>query len=246
MSDLYQYALEILIVEDDFSFGLELQILLDKLGYKCAGIVDNADSAFDVINKKAPDAILMDIELNGTMSGLDLADKIKGREIPILFISSYKDEATYTRAMSFNAAGYLVKPLDSITLLSAIEACLQALKVKRGNQNASMFKEALLIKKNKVYFKIELKDIFLVTSEREYATIHTISGKFIVRVSLKFLESILPPHTFLKCHKSHIVNVRNIVAIDTLSNVAVLPGELHIPFSRRNKKALLTKFHLLQ
>jgi len=125
------------------------------------------------------------------LSGLDLADKIKDKNIPILFITSFNDEISYERAKKFNYAGFLVKPLDSLTLLSALDACLSKIKGKQGTENVSLFKQELLVKKNKLFYKIQLTDILLVSSDREYATIHTTSGKFIIREALKVLVDIL-------------------------------------------------------
>ena len=104
------FVLEVLIVEDDFSFSLDLRMLVERLGYKCAGTVDNAEHALEIINRKTPGAILMDIDLKGQMSGIELAEKIKKKNIPVLFITSYQDEATYERAKKLEMVGFLVKP----------------------------------------------------------------------------------------------------------------------------------------
>jgi len=63
------FALKILIVEDDFSFALDLQMLVEKLGYHVQAVVDSAEKARELIQRKAPDAILMDIDLKGEMTG---------------------------------------------------------------------------------------------------------------------------------------------------------------------------------
>ena len=98
-----KFALQILIVEDDFSFALDLQMLIEELGYQCFGIVDSAEKAYELINKRPPDAILMDIDLKGQMSGIDLAERIQNKNITVLFVTSHKDEKTYLRAKSLNS-----------------------------------------------------------------------------------------------------------------------------------------------
>ena len=57
------FALKILIIEDDFSFALDLQMLVERLGYTALGIVDTGEQALQFIKRNPPDAILMDIDL---------------------------------------------------------------------------------------------------------------------------------------------------------------------------------------
>jgi len=108
--------LNILIVEDNFSFATELRMLIRNLGYNCAGVIETGEKALLEIQKNTPDAIIMDITLSGELSGLDVAEKIKNEKIPILIITSFNDEMTYLRASKLDMIGFLVKPLNEYTL----------------------------------------------------------------------------------------------------------------------------------
>lgn len=68
------YSLNVLIVEDDLSFSIELGMLVEEIGYQVAGRVDNAEEAQALIEQKVPDFILLDIDLKGKMTGLELGE----------------------------------------------------------------------------------------------------------------------------------------------------------------------------
>ena len=105
---------------DDLSFALELEMLVQEIGYQVAGVVDNSASALEIIYSERVDFILMDIEIKGRMTGLELGKKLRPIKIPILYITSFGNEAHYEEAQKSNIVGYLVKPIDKYTLRTAI------------------------------------------------------------------------------------------------------------------------------
>ena len=237
MSEI-SFALKILIVEDDFSFALDLQMLVERLGYHVQAIVDSAENARELIQRKAPDAILMDIDLKGKMTGLELAELIQQQNIPTLFITSYQDTETYERARSLRMIGFLVKPLNDLTLLSAIEACLKEIPRSSEDKSLNLLNESLLIKKGKLYYKVNLKDIYCIESDREYVIIHTSDNKFVMRDSLKNLLSMLEEFSFFRSHQSYLINLNYLNSINIEDSIAIMTNGQNIPISRRNRKLI--------
>jgi DNA-binding LytR/AlgR family response regulator len=232
------FALKILIVEDDFSFALDLQMLVEKLGYQVQAVVDSAEKARELIQRKAPDAILMDIDLKGEMTGLELAELIQRKNIPTLFITSYQDSETYERAKGLRMIGFLVKPLNDLTLISAIEACLKDVPRSSDDKNLNLLNESLLIRKGKLFYKVDLKDIYCIQSDREYVIIYTSDSKFIMRDSLKNLLSMLEGLSFFKSHQSYIINLNYLNSINIEDSIAIMTNGQNIPISRRNRKLI--------
>jgi len=214
------FALKILIVEDDFSFALDLQMLVEKLGYHVQAVVDSAEKARELIQRKAPDAILMDIDLKGEMTGLELAELIQRKN---------KDTETYERAKGLRMIGFLVKPLNDLTLISAIEACLKDVPRSSDDKNLNLLNESLLIRKGKLFYKVDLKDIYCIQSDREYV---------IMRDSLKNLLSMLEGFSFFKSHQSYIINLNYLNSINIEDSIAILTNGQNIPISRRNRKLI--------
>ena len=94
----------ILVVEDAFS--LELEMLLNDIGYQSVVSVDNSAEAIEHIYTAHPDLILMGVEIKGRFSGLQVAEQVKHLEIPILFINR-------------------LRPLESFSLRSSIERAIE-------------------------------------------------------------------------------------------------------------------------
>jgi FixJ family two-component response regulator len=115
------------IVEDDASLRRALGRLLQTAGFVVAAF-SSAEEFLEkyphVTHESRPDCVLLDIRLGG-LSGLDLAEQLHdlGSSIPTIFMTAYDNASTRNRALTA-AAGYLPKPFDDRTLLSAIEAAL--------------------------------------------------------------------------------------------------------------------------
>ena len=118
--------IKILLVEDDPSYAIELQMLVDDLGYDVLATVDNAEAVFEVIKKEKPDLILMDIQIKGSLTGIEVAKQIEEENINVIFITSYDDKEKFAEANSTKHFGYIVKPFNHLTLESTIEVALMS------------------------------------------------------------------------------------------------------------------------
>jgi len=108
---------KIIIVEDDKMLLTVFSLFVKELGHEVIGAYTNAEKAIEQCNINRPDVVLMDINLPGSIDGITAADKIYYEfDVPIIYISSYTDETTVTRAIKSSTYGYLVKPIDKISL----------------------------------------------------------------------------------------------------------------------------------
>ena len=102
-----------------------LSVTLKQLGYNVVGI---AKTAIDVVNRAHtlnPSLILMDIMLEGDVSGIEAAEEIQEElDIPIIYLTALADEETMHRAKITEPFGYLLKPFDERSLHSTIEMAL--------------------------------------------------------------------------------------------------------------------------
>ncbi|MGE5351364.1 MAG: PAS domain S-box protein [Acidobacteriota bacterium] len=122
----------VLIVEDERIVSLDLKNRVTQLGYNVAGIVSTGEDAILQAEKLLPDIILMDIMLMGQIDGIHASEVIYGRHhIPVIFITAFSDEKTFSRAVTTEPFGYLVKPFDTRDLKNAIEIALYKSKADR-------------------------------------------------------------------------------------------------------------------
>lgn len=243
-------SLNILIVEDDLSFSIELEMLVKKIGYQVVGVADNSATALELIFSKSPDFILMDIDIHGSLTGTQIGEKIKHMDIPVLFITSFGDEEHYQAAQKSNTVGYLVKPVDKYSLRTAIDlAFKQAISSKQNedmmssegeDENSFILRNSFFFKKKGIHHKVVIKDIVYIKSDENYCEIHTAKGEsFLARITLAKVEQILPTDLFLRIHRQYIIKTESIESIDFQDSVLMI-GNKTLPVSRSRRKILET------
>lgn len=250
------FKLNILIVEDNFSFALELQMLLEELNYNVIGVVDNSAEALEMIFSKSPDLIFMDIEIIGNLSGIEIGQKISHLNIPILYISSQNNQETYEVAQQSNMIGFLVKPVEKISLRSTIQlAIAKAYSMKEGNTNIEdkpqtknniITDDCYYFKKKETFHKVFIKDITFIRSDDNYCETHTIDGQaFTSRITISKLEETLPKDRFMRTHRQYIVHTNHIDMIDLNDSTLKIQGT-EIPVSRNKRKEIAELFKMIK
>ena len=122
---------DILIVEDDRIVAEDTKITLKKLGFGVSGIVPSGEEVLKKVETEPPDLVLMDIELEGKMDGIEAAARIRDRfNIPVVYVTGYADEDVLERAKVTEPFGYIVKPFEDRELNSAIEIALYKHKME--------------------------------------------------------------------------------------------------------------------
>lgn len=115
----------ILIVEDESVNAAVIEHQLTKLGYSIAGIVDSGEDALEAAEKTRPDLVLMDIQLEGKMDGIEAATEIQKRVgIPVVYLTANSDDHTIERARKTEAFGYLHKPFQEREVHSTLQLAL--------------------------------------------------------------------------------------------------------------------------
>jgi len=115
----------IIIVEDDEITSLNLNMSLQKQGYSVVAICDNIEQAKQKVSTNNPDLIIIDISLQDTSDGIELAKDIKDNyNIPFIFLTSYSDDDIISQAKLTEPYGYIVKPFDPASLHATIQMAL--------------------------------------------------------------------------------------------------------------------------
>jgi len=112
----------ILVVEDDKILGIDLKLTLESLGYIVLGPAAQYDDALRLAVTHEPDIALMDIHIKGAKTGIDTAKALQENlDIPVIFLTSTVKEATMSKAIETEPAGYLLKPFRKEELKNNIE-----------------------------------------------------------------------------------------------------------------------------
>ena len=122
----------ILVVEDEAIIARDIQTTLEELGYFVPPPVANGDQALAAVVAHDPDLVLMDIRIHGELDGIETAALIgKTHPTPVVYLTSYSDDATLARATLTGAYGYVLKPFQDRDLRTAIEVALQKRELER-------------------------------------------------------------------------------------------------------------------
>jgi CheY-like chemotaxis protein len=107
-------AVRVLVVDDEDAVADSMAMLLDSAGYDARTVPDGA-SALELIPQYRPQVVLLDIGLKG-MDGFETAKRLRelpeGRDLYLLAVTGYGDEATQTRAIASGCDDLLVKPMQ--------------------------------------------------------------------------------------------------------------------------------------
>jgi two-component system, LytTR family, response regulator LytT len=248
-------AHRILIIEDELVVSKYIEACLKNIGYEVADIITSGEEAVAKSESIQPDLILMDIRLNGKMTGTEAAVKIKeNMDVPIVFLTAYADDKNIEMAKASEPYGYLVKPFYEKELHTTIEMALnkhekvRLLKKERDlfysvieNKNAS---DSIYIRTNSRLKRIKFEEICYVEALRDYITISTTTENYTARINMKEITRYLPERDFVRIHKSFIVRLDKIFSIKYVS--LIVEGSMkEIPVGNFYRKDLYGRLNML-
>ena len=115
----------ILVVEDEAIVAIDIAQRLKRGGYDAPALASTGEAALRTIEELHPDLVLMDILLKGEKNGIETAREIKDQfEIPVVFLTGQADESTQEQVKNTGAYGFILKPIDTASLLPTIELAL--------------------------------------------------------------------------------------------------------------------------
>ncbi|MCG2615093.1 sigma 54-interacting transcriptional regulator [Terrimonas sp. NA20] len=112
---------KILIVEDQFIEANDIEIMLIKAGYQVTGIAHSVQQALQLISQQVPELVLVDIFLKGDRTGIDLAEILREKNIPFIFVSANSNHEVLVAAKATQPYGFIVKPFRERDLTVTLE-----------------------------------------------------------------------------------------------------------------------------
>ena len=227
----------ILIVEDEPLIADDLASTLEKKGYGILGPVDNADEAMTLLSKSKPNLVLLDIQIKGSKDGITLAGDIRSRHhLPFIFITSFYDRATLDRAKATEPQAYIVKPFDENDVIINVEMALYKHRME------PMLAEKFFVKDKNEMIALQAKDILYVEAFDNYTKVFTMDRHYIISHTLKQVEDKLPSNTFIRVHRSYVVNFEKVTSINE-SNICL--SLIKIPLGPSFRQELMERITLL-
>ncbi len=237
------------VLVDDEPLAIEgLKVRLEEFAdVEVVAGCPNGRKAIEVIRKKKPDLVFLDIQMPG-FDGFDVIRALVGKEMPlIVFVTAFDQYAL--KAFDTHALDYLLKPVEGPKLKRAVQRARKALFQKKViNQNARLvklveemedppkvilsaileqgeapkpggaFESFINIKDRGRITRVDVKTIDHIEAAGDYMCIHTPGKTHILRATMKEMTQRLDPRIFQRVHRSAIVNLERVKELVSHAN----------------------------
>ncbi|MBK9014068.1 MAG: response regulator transcription factor [Saprospiraceae bacterium] len=197
--------------------------------------------ALDALNAQPVDLIFLDIQMPG-LTGVEFLRTLKNKPL-VIFTTAYPDFAL--EGYSLDVTDYLLKPFSFERFVQAVNKASELLALRKTvaasptpQATAAAAKDFILVKSEHKVHRLRHEDIYYIEGMREYVAFHTPSGRILSLNSLKGLEEELPADQFLRIHKSYIVAIGKIAALE---GNQVQVGKEKLPIGASYREAVLAR-----
>lgn len=217
----------VLIVDDELHMCEELRCLIKQ--FKDIEVIDecyDGDSALEIIDKKRPDIVFLDIQMPET-SGLTVANILRERNQlspVIIFATAYDNFAL--NAFALNAVDYILKPFDEVDVGRALEKARHYLPqlahmpiYDDKSEEAPAYPQKFSFENKGKMDIIDNENIQMVYAKDRMVYIQTLDGiTYTGKLTLLEFEKLLDPNHFFRCHRNYIINLKCIVQLNPWFN----------------------------
>ena len=186
---------------------------------------------------RSVDLVFLDIEMP-RLNGMDWLRSRPGRGLDspaVILTTAYPGHAL--EGFELDVVDYLLKPITFGRFARAVDKVRRAGPPSAADERSGR-PESIYIKCEQRYKRIELREILFVEALQNYVTVHTDGGRYVTHLSLKAVEGYLDETAFARVHKSYIVALGR---IDAVEPDGIRIGEHLIPLSRSFREPLLER-----
>ena len=217
----------ILIVDDeDYARDIVRSLLAQATDIDLIGECSNGSEAVEAIKSQKPDIVFLDIQMP-EVNGFEVIEACSTFHQPhYIFTTAYDEFAL--KAFEVNAIDYLLKPFDDDRFFQALDRAKEkaalpgssdlkesiAALVAAHTQSKATYLRRISIKTGGRIHFISAEDIHWIEADNQYVKIHTSTGHHTHRASLNELGGQLDPTSFIRIHRSAIVNIHCIASLE--------------------------------
>ncbi len=242
-------AINSIIIDDEANNRENLLNILEKYcpSINVVAVCSNAFEGYQKITELQPDLVFLDIEMPGT-DGFSMLESLSDLNFEVIFVTAFSNYAI--KAIKFSALDYIVKPIDTMELLKAIDKAVQKKKEKFENKRMinlieNQSKEGnrkilALPLSDKIEF-VEVSNIIRCQADGNYTIFYLKNGeKLLISKTLKEYDELLTPFNFMRVHQSHLLNldeIKSFVKID--GGYILMKDGSNITISRQRREIVL-------
>jgi DNA-binding LytR/AlgR family response regulator len=198
------------------------------------GQCENALKASALMSQHPVDLLFLDIQMP-KLTGIDFLKTLKTPPL-VIFTTAYSEYAVEGYAL--DVVDYLMKPITFERFLKAAQKAFDLHSLKKSPTSDKVAEDHFFVKCDSKFEKIYFNEVTYIEGLQNYAVIHTLTRKFITYITMTSLEHQLPRDHFMKVHKSYIVSIPQVKAIE---GNEILMGQARIPISRNLKDEVVNQ-----
>jgi two-component system, response regulator PdtaR len=254
---------KILIVEDQLIIARDIEALLTDWGYEVVGYAASSSEALLMFDKFQPDLALVDIQIDGTMDGIEVAKSFNAtRPIPIVYLTAQADKGTVERAKTSNPSAYLLKPFDERHLQISLELAFDlfvkqqhpspkldvlphlanATDIKLSSDIILQNDDSIFIKQNYRFVKLKKDELILIEADRNHSYLYTPQHRYIVRMPLTNVLERLHNANLVRVHRSFAVNINY---VEDFNDSEITVNSKTVPFTAAFREEFLRNFNVI-
>ena len=239
------------LIVDDEKLARELlrEFLEGFPDIEVVGECAKGSEAVEQVNLLKPEILFLDVQMPG-MNGFDVLEEID-HEPYVIFTTAYDQYAI--KAFEKNAVDYLLKPLDEERFRSAVNRALKRKSTERGSVEALLkslqpegrsYESHIFVQKSEKLFNLPVQDIVYMEASGDYTVITTHNDQFVSSSGIGKLEELMDPDTFIRVHRSTIININYLKEIERHFNggmVVKMQSGKSFPVSRTYARLIRKK-----
>lgn len=231
-----------LIIDDEpLAASIVQEFLADFPQFDVISICRDGFQGLKAIQEHEPDLIFLDVQMP-KITGFEMLELLD--EPPAVIFTTAFDQYAL-KAFDAMAIDYLLKPFSQERFSQAIEKLLAQ---KGGSVESTQKLNELAEKRNRLVVRVknEIKiipthEVSFFEAEDDYIAIHTVSGKYLKKMTMKSLEEALDPAKFVRVHRSYLINLNEITKIEPYERdnyLVILRGGEKVPVSKNGYSRL--------
>jgi two-component system LytT family response regulator len=237
--------MKVIIIDDE---PLAREIVKEYLQhYPNVEIIAECGNGFEglkAIQQERPDLLILDIQMP-KINGFEMLELLENPP-PVIFATAFEEYAI--KAFETHAIDYLLKPFNKERFDKAIQKWMQEEKKEQATAQLLQGPDLLPEQQNRIVLKdngkikiIPTEQVHYFEAADDYVKIHTKEGSFLKNRTMQFFEQKMDPGSFIRIHRSYLVNVSLISRIDPYekdSYLAILSIGIRLPVSRSGYQRL--------
>ena len=242
----------ILITEDDPIIAADLGDRLQDAGYQVETAHDSP-TARQLADTATPDLVLMDVNLGQGPDGIATATHLREAypDLPIIFLTSNSDAATFERARAVRPQGFLSKPFRGRDLLHAVTLAIGSRPTASSSSSKAptapaeadvgtdTFTDRIFLRHKERMVRVMTGDIVYLAADDYYCKVVTEQRTYTVTKTLKkFMDTLPAGLRIQRVHRSYAVNIDQVTEI---GEIYIFLGEHRVPVSRGKREELMRR-----